>query len=116
MSAEEKMPGLTKTQVKQVRVTEWAVANGWRPDPNFRINPQLFGFDEEKGVRIRIRFFERSMTLEEKVPLSKEEKKERPLQNMQWVVVEKRSYPKVTIKNGELDWGRVEKKKDKEEE
>ena len=111
--SEKKYPGLTKTQVKQLKISQWATANGWRPDPVGR--PQLFNVDRD-GVRLRIRFFERSITLEKKMPLSEEERKGRPVQNLYWVEVKKRAYSKVSIKKGKLDWGEAESKKKKEEE
>ena len=96
-----KLPELTKAQEKQKEITRWAVTNGWRPDPVGRA--QIFGVNEE-GQRIRIRFFERSITLEINVPLTEEEKKEQPLQKMHWVVLKKRAYSKVHVKREKLDW------------
>ena len=110
----QKYTGLTKTQEKQLEITRWATVDGWRPDPVGR--PQLFNVDKE-GVRIRIRFFERSIVLERRVPLTEEERQLRPNQNMHWVEVKKRAYSRVSIRNGKLSWDTPKRKtKVKEEE
>jgi len=101
-------PGLTKAQVQQLEMTRWASANGWRPDPVGR--PQLFSVNEE-GVRIRIRFFERSVVLEHKIPLTEDEKKLSPNQNVHWVEICKRAYSRVSIQKGKLDWNTVQRKR-----